>query len=78
MDGVLLEVRNQKERSYAWILMLQLVTSEPRVVAIPEAQSTQPFLVPQCPGISWLLALTLMHPPAFFWLIVRMTSLVMP
>jgi hypothetical protein len=64
--------------SYAWILMLQLVTYEPGVVAIPEAQSTQPFLVPQCHNTSWLLALTLMHPPAFFWLIVHMTSLVMP
>jgi hypothetical protein len=60
-DGVLLEVRNQKEMSYAWILMLQLVTSEPGDVAIPEAQPMQPFLVPQCPGTSWLLALTLMH-----------------
>jgi hypothetical protein len=78
MGGVLLEVRNWKERSYAWILMLQLVTSEPGVIAIPEAQPTQPFLVLQCPGTSWLLALTLMHPPAFFWLIVRMTSLVIP
>jgi hypothetical protein len=46
MDGVLLEVRNRKERSYSWILMLQLVTSEPGVVAIPEAQPTQHFLVP--------------------------------
>jgi hypothetical protein len=64
--------------SYAWILMLQLVTYEPGAVAIPEAQSTQPFLVPQCHNTSWMLALTLMHPPAFFWLIVRMTSLVMP
>jgi hypothetical protein len=61
MDGVLLEVRNRKEMSYAWILMLQLVTSEPEAVAIPEAQPTQPFLVPQCPSTSWLLALTLMH-----------------
>jgi hypothetical protein len=77
MDGVLLEVRNKKQRSYAWILMLQLVTSEPRVIAIPRAQPTQPFLVPQCPSTSWLLALTLMHPPTFFWLIVLMTSLVM-
>jgi hypothetical protein len=58
--------------------MLQLVTSEPGAVAIPEAQSTQPLLVPQCPGTSWLLALTLMHPPAFFWLIVQMTLPVMP
>jgi hypothetical protein len=57
--------------------MLQLVTSEPRAAAIPEAQPTQPFLVPQCPGTSWLLALTLMHPPIFFWLIEHMTSLVM-
>jgi hypothetical protein len=56
--------------------MLQLVTSKPGAVAIPEAQPTQPFLVPQCPGTSWLLALTFMHLPAFFWLIVRMTSLV--
>jgi hypothetical protein len=61
MDGVLLEVRNRKEMSYAWILMLQLVTSEPEAVAIPKAQPTQPFLVPQCPSTSWLLALTLMH-----------------
>jgi hypothetical protein len=77
-DGILLEVRNWKERTYAWILMLQLVTSKPGAIAIPEAQSTQHFLVPQCPGTSWLLALTVMYPPTFFWLIVRMTSLVMP
>jgi hypothetical protein len=70
MDGVLLEVHNQKEWSYAWILILQLVTSEPEAVAYPEAQPKQPFLVLQCPGTSW-------HPPAFFWLIVCMTSLVM-
>jgi hypothetical protein len=38
MDGVLLKVRNQKEMSYAWILMLQLVTSEPGAVVIPEAE----------------------------------------
>jgi hypothetical protein len=42
-DGVLLEVRNQKERSYAWILMLQLVTLKPGAVAIPEAQPMQSF-----------------------------------
>jgi hypothetical protein len=57
--------------------MMQLVTSKPGAIAIPEAQPMQPFLVLHCPGTSWLLALTLMHPPAFFWLIVRMTSLVM-
>jgi hypothetical protein len=57
--------------------MLQLVTFEHGAVAIPKAQPTQPFLVPQCPSTFWLLVLTLMHPSAFFWLIVHMTSLVM-
>jgi hypothetical protein len=46
MDDVLLMVQNQKERSYAWILMLQLVTSELGAIAIPKAQLMQslPYL----------------------------------
>jgi hypothetical protein len=46
--------------------MLQLVTSKPKVVAIPEAQPTQPIPCSTVYGISWLLALILMHHSALF------------
>jgi hypothetical protein len=63
MDGILLEVRNQKEPCYAWILYA--ATSHIRTWSRCYSQGTTDAIITlsvQCSDTSWLLALILMRP----------------